>query len=77
MVSRMISKFEKYWSVIYGVLAIATILDPRFKMRLIELYFPQIYRSHYTTEIKHVIELCCDLIYIYIYILFNFKARWK
>ena len=33
MTSRMIAKFEKYWSVIHGMLAIVTVLDPRFKMR--------------------------------------------
>ena len=36
MASRMISKFEKYWSVIHGASVIATILDPKFKIRLIE-----------------------------------------
>ncbi|KAL0559428.1 hypothetical protein IC582_004038 [Cucumis melo] len=65
MASSMISKFEKYWSVIHGVLAITTVLDPRFKMRLIEFYFPQIYGSHYTIEIKRVRELCCDLMTFY------------
>ncbi|TYK23151.1 zinc finger BED domain-containing protein DAYSLEEPER-like [Cucumis melo var. makuwa] len=65
MASRMISKFEKYWSVIHSALAIATALDPKFKMRLIEFYFPQIYESHYVAEIKRVRELCCDLMTFY------------
>ncbi|XP_038884881.1 zinc finger BED domain-containing protein RICESLEEPER 2-like [Benincasa hispida] len=65
MASRMIAKFEKYWSVIHGVLAIATVLDPRFKMRLIQFYFPQIYGFHHTVEIKRVRDLCCDLMKFY------------
>ncbi|KGN44253.1 hypothetical protein Csa_016011 [Cucumis sativus] len=58
-------RYEKYWSVIHGVLAIATVLDPRFKMRLIEFYFRQIYGSHYIVEIERVRELCCDLMKVY------------
>lgn len=65
MASKMIAKFEKYWSVIHGVLAIATVLDPRFKMRLIQFYFPQIYGSHHTEEVQRVKELCCDLMKFY------------
>ena len=63
--SRMIFMFEKYWSVIHGMLAIATILYPKFKMRLIEFYFSQIYWSHYTAELERVRELCFDLMKFY------------
>ena len=65
MASRMISKFEKILIVIHGVLAIATVLDPRFKMRLIKFYFPQTCESHYTVKNKRARELCCDLIKFY------------
>lgn len=58
----MIEKFEKYWTTIHGILAIATILDPRFKMKLIEFYFPQIYGDKSSTEIEKVRELCLDLV---------------
>jgi len=33
MASRMILKFDKYWSVIHGIMGIASLLDPRYKMK--------------------------------------------
>ena len=39
MATNMITKFEKYWNSLHGVLALGTILDPRFKMKGIEFYF--------------------------------------
>ena len=39
MAANMIEKFDKYWSVINEIMAIATVLDPRFKMKLIEYFF--------------------------------------
>ena len=38
MAKSMIEKFDEYWSVIHGILAIVTVLDPRFKMKLIEYH---------------------------------------
>ncbi|KAL4570721.1 hypothetical protein LXL04_026382 [Taraxacum kok-saghyz] len=43
MVSNMITKFDHYWQESHGVMAMATILDPRFKMKILEFYFPLIY----------------------------------
>ncbi|KAK3206175.1 hypothetical protein Dsin_020221 [Dipteronia sinensis] len=36
MAVKMIENFEKYWDVIHEVMVVATMLDPRYKMRLIE-----------------------------------------
>ncbi|XP_060968997.1 zinc finger BED domain-containing protein DAYSLEEPER-like isoform X2 [Cannabis sativa] len=41
---------------------IATILDPRFKMKLIEYYFPRIYGEKSSIEIERVRKLCLDLV---------------
>ncbi|PIA25928.1 hypothetical protein AQUCO_10200001v1 [Aquilegia coerulea] len=43
MALKMKSRFDTYWSICSLVLAIAAILDPRFKMKLVEYYYPQIY----------------------------------
>lgn len=51
---KMKSKFDKYWSKCNLALTIAAILDPRFKMKLIEYYYPQIYGSHAPDNIKEV-----------------------
>ena len=43
MAFRMLERFDSYWNVIHGVMAVATILDPRYKIELLEYYFPIIY----------------------------------
>ncbi|XP_060966946.1 zinc finger BED domain-containing protein RICESLEEPER 2 [Cannabis sativa] len=58
----MMDKFEQYWTSIHGILAIATVLDPRFKMKLIEYYFPKIYVGEYQNEVKRSRMLCYDLV---------------
>ncbi|KAL5560719.1 hypothetical protein UlMin_036930 [Ulmus minor] len=39
MASNMEEKFLKYWDVTHGIMAVASILDPRYKMKLIEYFF--------------------------------------
>ena len=36
MTSSMLQKFDKYWSGCHIVMAIATIFDPRYKMKILE-----------------------------------------
>ncbi|KAJ1270677.1 hypothetical protein BS78_06G070100 [Paspalum vaginatum] len=43
MAAAMLLKFDKYWEERNNVMVIATILDPRFKMRYIKWCFGQIY----------------------------------
>ena len=43
MAASIIEKFNKYWSEVHNLLAVATVLDPRFKMKLVEFYFPKIF----------------------------------
>ncbi|KAJ4702657.1 Zinc finger BED domain-containing protein [Melia azedarach] len=62
MATIMIEKFEKYWKDVHGILALATILDPRYKMKLIEYYFPMIYGDDSLFQIERVHNFCGDLI---------------
>lgn len=54
MALRMKTKFDLYWKKCSLVLAIAAILDPRFKMKLIEYYYPKIYRDDAPNQIKEI-----------------------
>ncbi|KAF8408768.1 hypothetical protein HHK36_004837 [Tetracentron sinense] len=45
MASNMLGKYDKYWLVIHGIMGVAAVLDPRYKMTLIEYYFPKLYGS--------------------------------
>ncbi|CAN0925361.1 Putative AC transposase [Linum grandiflorum] len=38
MASSMLGKFSKYWDEIHKVLAIVVILDPRYKLEIVEYY---------------------------------------
>lgn len=54
MAMKMKVKFDKYWSKCNLGLAIAAILDPRFKIKLVEYYYSQIYGSTALDRIKEI-----------------------
>ncbi|KAI5663970.1 hypothetical protein M9H77_23293 [Catharanthus roseus] len=59
MVGPMKQKFEKYWEESCLVLGIAVVLDPRFKMNLVEFYYYAIYGSdayRYVERVKNVFQ---------------------
>nr|GEV15745.1 hypothetical protein [Tanacetum cinerariifolium] len=62
MASKMLEKFNKYWSVISRVIGMATILDPRYKMKFLELLLPKIYgQEKASNEIKTLEEFVKSL----------------
>ncbi|KAI9194274.1 hypothetical protein LWI28_004659 [Acer negundo] len=62
MASNMIAKFDRYWDDVHGVLAMASLLDPRFKLKLPQYFFPLIYgEDRAEDEVKHVRKLCEDI----------------
>nr|KAJ0200015.1 hypothetical protein LSAT_V11C600314420 [Lactuca sativa] len=62
MSENMITKFDEHWKESHGVLAMATILDPRFKMNLLEYFFPIIYGvDNAKDEIQKVRQICEDI----------------
>lgn len=46
MIKNMKKKFDKYWGSCNLLMAIGAILDPRFKMRLVEFAFSKIYSEN-------------------------------
>ncbi|CAN1750162.1 Zinc finger BED domain-containing protein DAYSLEEPER [Linum perenne] len=52
MAIKMQQKFDKYWGDSNLVLAFAVVLDPRNKMRVIEVVFPDLYSED--TYLRHV-----------------------
>lgn len=61
MEANMITKFEKYWNETYEVMVVATVLDPRFKMKYFEYIFPEIHRDDSSREIERVRGICYEL----------------
>ncbi|KAG6479357.1 hypothetical protein ZIOFF_062820 [Zingiber officinale] len=62
----MLSKFEKYWSDIHGVMGIATILDPKYKTKLVEYCFKRTHGEIYFREpVRKIQKMCYDLLQEY------------
>ncbi|KAL8484578.1 hypothetical protein ACS0TY_027037 [Phlomoides rotata] len=64
MAMRMLDKFEKYWFQINGIMGVATILDPRYKLRLLHYYFPLLYTNDEDAkkEIERNQGICYNLL---------------
>ncbi|KAK2648533.1 hypothetical protein Ddye_016022 [Dipteronia dyeriana] len=62
MARGMIAKFYKYWRDIPGVIVVAVVLDPRYKMLLVDFHFSKIYGSSASSQREIVHELLKDLI---------------
>ncbi|KAG8386746.1 hypothetical protein BUALT_Bualt03G0181100 [Buddleja alternifolia] len=56
------SKFDEYWKKCSLIMAIAAILDPRFKMKLVEYYYPQIYGDG-APECIDIVSNCMKALY--------------
>lgn len=54
--------FEKYCVEVHDLMAVATVLDPRYKLELLQFYFPSIFGDEAYNEINRVRQLCYDLI---------------
>ena len=57
----MLVKFEKYWDECSLVLAIALVLDPRFKMDLVQYYYDRIYGDNSDRYVQRVRNAFVDL----------------
>ncbi|KAK9232276.1 hypothetical protein WN943_022521 [Citrus x changshan-huyou] len=58
----MVDKFEKYWNKIHPMLVVVVVLDPTYKMLLIDFYFLNIYGDTTDEHIKRAHKLCHDLV---------------
>uniref|UniRef100_A0A5B6YZU5 BED-type domain-containing protein n=2 Tax=Davidia involucrata TaxID=16924 RepID=A0A5B6YZU5_DAVIN len=65
MASKMMEKYEKYWDVCHVVMGIAVVLDPQYKMKLVEYYFSIIYGDGARAEIEKVRQHCYDVLHEY------------
>ncbi|KAG8364709.1 hypothetical protein BUALT_Bualt18G0026800 [Buddleja alternifolia] len=62
MVNSMKRKFDKYWGESNLLMAIAAVLDPRYKMMALEFFFPKLYSPEKAaTELAFVRRILYDL----------------
>lgn len=63
MAKKMLEKFEKYWPQINGIMSVATVLDPIYKIKLLGYYFPLLYNNiDAKTKIERIKRICVDLV---------------
>ena len=56
MATQMISKFKKYWLEFSEVLVIAVILDPHYKLHLVNYYYTKIYGVMDSLQFENICE---------------------
>jgi len=52
MTESMIAKFEKYWGVIIGVMVVGIVLDPRYKVDLLDYMSPKFMETKLIMKLK-------------------------
>ncbi|KAI8539165.1 hypothetical protein RHMOL_Rhmol09G0160200 [Rhododendron molle] len=62
MAKRMVENFDKYWSVVHGVVGVSAVLDPRYKINVLQFYFKLLFPTTYNEEAKKVCALCSKLL---------------
>nr|XP_051184072.1 zinc finger BED domain-containing protein RICESLEEPER 2-like [Lolium perenne]XP_051184073.1 zinc finger BED domain-containing protein RICESLEEPER 2-like [Lolium perenne] len=63
MYEEMKTKFEKYWKDVHGLMAIATVLDPRYKLHMLQALFGSLYGYEYANrEVERIRNLMVDLL---------------
>ena len=63
MADIMLLKYNKYWANVNGLMGVATILDPRYKMALIRFYFAKIFDEHdFEIEVGRISDLLRRLV---------------
>ena len=65
MASSMLENFDKYWSRCHIIMAVAAILDPRYKIKILEFYFPIMFGSEALSEIGKIRQICYDFLFEY------------
>ena len=65
MAESMLAKFNSYWTNVNVVMVVAAILDPRYKMKLLKFYYPNIYGNNSYLEIEKIKNLCYELLNVY------------
>ncbi|XP_057745028.1 zinc finger BED domain-containing protein RICESLEEPER 2-like [Arachis stenosperma] len=64
MASNMKKKFEKYWDEIHGIMGVAAVLDPRYKMVGVEFQFEKMYPdpTECSKQVDRIHQLCNELV---------------
>ena len=62
MAKSMLAKFDSYQADVNVVMSVAAIFDPRYKMKLLEFYYPNIYGKNFDLKIENIKNFCYELL---------------
>jgi hypothetical protein len=68
MLALMKEKFKKYWNDVHGLMEVATVLDPRYKLKFMKAFYSSIYGEESPTtasEVSRVRTLLYELVLEY------------
>ncbi|CAN1336431.1 Putative AC transposase [Linum perenne] len=65
MAHSMWTKFTKYWDVIHHILVIAVVLDPRYKLEIVEFYAEKFGSAYCGFSVESVKHILCELVVEY------------
>ena len=66
MALRMWGKFEKYWSDFSPIMAIAAVMDPRYKFQLVSFVYAKLYDSNASFEVSCLKDKLFELFNSYV-----------
>ncbi|KAL6864922.1 hypothetical protein ACP4OV_016073 [Aristida adscensionis] len=62
MTEKIVEEVDRYCSEVHYLMAVATVLDPRYKLELLQFYFPSLFGDEAYNEINRIRQLCYDLV---------------
>ena len=62
MTLKILTKFNKYWSVMHEIMGVAVVLYPRYKTSLLKFYFSRVYGTDSSVQIDNTKKLYFDLV---------------
>lgn len=62
MATRMMEKFQNYWSGVHDMMGVAAVLDPRKKMVVLNFWFPKLYGEESSAQVSRIKDMCYDLL---------------
>ena len=93
MTMKMLDKYDKYWGVVHEIMGVTSILDPRYKMSLVEFYFDQVFEKEealkylkITFQIQKMLKIVRDnqlssqsliMMIVLYFLLFKVKRKLK
>ena len=67
---KMLDKWEKYWDTIHGIMGVACVLDPKYKLEILNCCFSIIYDFDVESKVDRIKDTC--------YALFNeYQKKFK